>query len=191
MWKLLVVGDSPFWRGHLRLFGQKSLSERERGEPWAIEIKVNTPGKIVPYKVLPSYCSVNTNVKKDFDTDILFNQHCHTFSGTFYKVYLIMTKCKQTWYFIDTALLGKVGGVHVTYMVDVDKGQWHFVTLGCSFKLHFFYTLLCFFITLTSLLSSSCTQSIQPTARDWGLTFEACLSLTAGTVEAVWEVHTV
>ncbi len=34
-------------------------------------MKVTTPGKIVPYK----YChpSLNINMKKDFDIDVLFN----------------------------------------------------------------------------------------------------------------------
>ncbi len=48
---------------------KKSL--RVRGELEATETKVITPGKIVPYKCcLPSS---SISVKKDFDTDFLFN----------------------------------------------------------------------------------------------------------------------
>ncbi len=40
-------------------------------EPGAVETKVFTPGKIVPYKCcLPGS---NISVKKDFDTDVLLN----------------------------------------------------------------------------------------------------------------------
>ncbi len=50
------------------------IAEREREEreePGATEIKVITPGKIVPYKCcLPS---LNISVMKDFHTDALFN----------------------------------------------------------------------------------------------------------------------
>ncbi len=35
---------------------------------------------------------------------------------------------------VDKAILGKNHGVYVTYVDDVDKGQWHVVTLVWSFK---------------------------------------------------------
>ncbi len=48
-----------------------SIKERERGKPGAIEMKVITPGKIVPDKCcLPN---LNISVEKDFDAKILFN----------------------------------------------------------------------------------------------------------------------
>ncbi len=47
----------------------KKKRKRERGEPGAVEMKVITPGKIVPHKCcLPS---LNIGVKTDFDTDIV------------------------------------------------------------------------------------------------------------------------
>ncbi len=96
------------------------------------ETKRFLPGKIVPSKCcLPSW---NISLKKDFDTDVLFNERCHTFSATFCNVYWIWTLCQQTTYLIDKAILGKMGGVYVTYVADVDKGQWHVVTLVRSFK---------------------------------------------------------
>ncbi len=67
-WKLLDVGNSPFQRERLCLLGQKLQRERE---PEAEETKVITPGKKVPNKCcLPSS---DISVKKDFDTDVLFN----------------------------------------------------------------------------------------------------------------------
>ncbi len=57
--------------------------ERERGELGAVETKVITPGKIVPYK--SSLPSSNISLKKDFDTDVLLNCCSHTFLGTFCK----------------------------------------------------------------------------------------------------------
>ncbi len=47
------------------------MRERDRGEPEAGETKVITPGKIVPYKCCPP--GLNVRVRKDFDTDTLFN----------------------------------------------------------------------------------------------------------------------
>ncbi len=44
------------------------------------------------------------------------------------------TKYKQTRYLIDKAILVKTGGVYVTFVTDVDKGQRHVVTLVWSFK---------------------------------------------------------
>ncbi len=68
--KVLSAGNSSFYR-----------EEREKG---AVETKVITIGKIVPYKCcLPSS---DSSVKTDFNTDILFDQR-HTFSGTFCIVY--------------------------------------------------------------------------------------------------------
>ncbi len=49
------------------------------------ETKVIAPGKIVPYKRCPP--SSNVSVKRDFYTAVLFNYHCHTFSGTSCNVY--------------------------------------------------------------------------------------------------------
>ncbi len=46
-----------------------------------------------------------------------------TFSGTLCNVYSTWTKCKQTQYVIDRALLGKMRGVNATAVADVDKGQ--------------------------------------------------------------------
>ncbi len=59
------IGNSPFHRKRLHLFGQKLLSERERG---AVEIKVITSGKIV----LHNCCLLSLNIrrKKDFDTSV-------------------------------------------------------------------------------------------------------------------------
>ncbi len=45
------------------------IAVRERGEPGAMETKVITPGKIVPC-CLPS---LTISMKKDLDTDVLFN----------------------------------------------------------------------------------------------------------------------
>ncbi len=39
------------------------------------------------------------------------------------------TNCKQTGYLIDEAILGKMGGVYVTYVADADEPQRHVVTL--------------------------------------------------------------
>ncbi len=36
--------------------------------------------------------------------------------------YIEYGKCKRTQYFIDKAILGKMCGVYVTYMANVDKG---------------------------------------------------------------------
>ncbi len=48
------------------------LAERKRErETEAVEMKVITPGKIVPYKCcLPSS---NISMRKDFETDVIFN----------------------------------------------------------------------------------------------------------------------
>ncbi len=62
----------------------------------------------------------NISVQKDFDQT---NQSFHTFSGIFCAVYRVRTECKQTPYLTDKAILGKVGGVYVTYVADVDKQQ--------------------------------------------------------------------
>ncbi len=97
------------------------LSERERGEPGAGETKVITPGKIVPFKCcLPG---PNISMKKDFDTDVFCKLMSHIFSYV----------NKQ--YLMDNAILRKMGGVYVTYMANVDKGQRHVVTLVWSFKI--------------------------------------------------------
>ncbi len=80
---LLGLGNSSLLREFLHLFGQKPLSERERVEHGAAEMKVFTHGKIVPYKCCPP--SLNISVKKDFDTDS-FNFH-HTLSGHVCNVY--------------------------------------------------------------------------------------------------------
>ncbi len=77
-------------------------------------------------------------MRKDFDTDVLFNLPCHTFSATVWNVYQIWTKYKQARYLIDK-VLGEMGGACVTCVADVDKRQRHVVTLilyvshnGCS-----------------------------------------------------------
>ncbi len=36
-------------------------------------------------------------------------------------VYWIWTKCEQTQYLMDKAILGKLSGVYVTYVADADK----------------------------------------------------------------------
>ncbi len=46
-----------------------------------------------------------------------------TSSATFCNIFRIWAKCKQTQYLIDKSILGKMGGVYVTYVADVDKGQ--------------------------------------------------------------------
>ncbi len=110
------IGNLLFYRECLSLFGQKSWCERERGQPGATETKVVTPGKIVPYKCcLPGS---NFSMKTDFDTDVLFNQHCHTFCGT--SCLLNMKKWKQTQQFINKV---KMLWVYIIDVADVDKGQ--------------------------------------------------------------------
>ncbi len=54
--------------------------------------------------------------------------------GTFCNICWIWTRYKQTRYLIDRAILGKMGGVYVTYVADVDKGIWPVVTV-CVKKL--------------------------------------------------------
>ncbi len=61
----------------------------------------------------------NISVRKDFDQT---NQSFHTFSGIFCAVYRVRTKCKQTYLTDNWDILGKVGGVYVTYVADVNKG---------------------------------------------------------------------
>ncbi len=56
------------------------------------------------------------------------------FSGTSCNVYWIWTKCKQTLHLINKAIIEKMGGVNVTYVADVDKEQWHVVTLVWLFE---------------------------------------------------------
>ncbi len=46
-----------------------------------MELKVITPGKIVPCKCF--LLSSNISMKKNFDTDGLFNSCCHIFLATF------------------------------------------------------------------------------------------------------------
>ncbi len=68
-WKLL--GWQFSLRKRMSLIYLVKNKERERGQLGVIETKVTTPGKIVPYICcLPSS---NISVKKDFDTDVLFN----------------------------------------------------------------------------------------------------------------------
>ncbi len=87
---------------------------RERGKPGAVKTKVITPGKIVPSKCcLPSSI---IGVEKDFDTDVPFYP-CHTFTECGLNVH------KQAPYLIDKAILGKMGGIYVTYVADADEGQ--------------------------------------------------------------------
>ncbi len=53
------------------MFIWSEITEREKMELGAVETKVITPGKIVPYECcLPSW---NISVKKNFDTDVPFN----------------------------------------------------------------------------------------------------------------------
>ncbi len=46
-----------------------------------------------------------------------------TTAVTHFSVMFSEYVCKQTQYFIDKAILGKICGVNVTYVADVDKGQ--------------------------------------------------------------------
>ncbi len=63
----------------------KIIDQREKGEPVAVEMKVITPGKIVPHKCC--LASLSISMTKDFDTDVLFNYRRHTFLSTFCNVY--------------------------------------------------------------------------------------------------------
>ncbi len=76
MWKLPVLGNSPFYKERLFLSGQKSFSERERGagNRWD-EILC-----LEKYKC--SLPSLNTNVNNSFDT-LFFTKRCHIFSGEY------------------------------------------------------------------------------------------------------------
>ncbi len=69
------------------------------------EMKVTTPGKIVPYKCcIPS----SNNSLKDFGKDVFFNYVVTHFQEL--SVTLLWKKCKQT-YLIDKAVLGNMHGV--------------------------------------------------------------------------------
>ncbi len=81
--------------------------------------------------MLPSSSNISV---KDYDTDVLFNYCCHTFSGTPCNICQVWTKCKPTQYLIDKAILGKTGEAYVTCVADVDKGQLDAVTLLWPFK---------------------------------------------------------
>ncbi len=61
---------------------------------------------------------------------------------------------------MDKAILGKMGGIYVTYVADVDKGQWPLVTLVWSFTVRQKFKPLLFkrpkkFSNLSSFLSDS------------------------------------
>ncbi len=100
----------------------KNLWARERGELGAIEKKVISPGKIVPYKCcIPSS---NIRVKEEFDTNFFLTSiitHFQVLSVKFSEYARNVNKHNIS----DKAILGKMCGVYVTNVADADKRQWH------------------------------------------------------------------
>ncbi len=56
-------------------------------------------------------------MKKNFDTDILINNVVTRFQ----LLSVTFIEYKQTRHLIDKAILGKVGGVYVTYVLTADN----------------------------------------------------------------------
>ncbi len=67
---------------------------------------------------LPSW---NISMREDFDTNVLFNHCCHTFSASFCNIFWTWTRCKQTPYLIDKAILGKMGVAYVTQVANAEN----------------------------------------------------------------------